>query len=421
MDRDERSLNVNSPLVFADIAGDLLSVPEKPAQVAEPVWRQSLAHGIPGIVLLHTELAAAGRAPWQRVHDWLTAATKGAVTGGESSHPFHGTPALAAALAHAADHLPGAYARALDQLNSTIGADVLRRVGAAHARIDAGRPADLAEFDAIRGLAGYGAYLLRHHRTSTALPAVLSYLVRLTEPLALNGQTVPGWWTWTGPSGTTDERFPEGHANTGVAHGIGGPLALLALAARAGVCVPGQRAAITTIVAWLDRWQTDTPGGAVWPYWITMRDLEAGVWEPEGPMRPSWCYGAAGLARVQQLAAIAVGDFTRQHAAERALVRAVSDPARLAVAGGGSLCHGFAGLAHLARRAAGDAPRGNRIRLEAAAPGLLACAIQPSREPKEVVEAIAADTGPGLLEGVAGVALAALATNSGWDTSLLTA
>ncbi|MEZ0070259.1 hypothetical protein ABIA32_006311 [Streptacidiphilus sp. MAP12-20] len=412
---------MNSPLVFADTAGDLLALPEKPAQVAEPVWCQSLAHGIPGIVLLHTELAAADRAPWQRVQDWLSAATTGVVTGGESSHPFHGTPALAAALAHAADHLPGSYARALDQLNSTIDSDVLRRVDAAHARIDSGRTPDLAEFDAIRGLAGYGAYLLRHHRASTALPAVLSYLVRLTEPLTVNGQTIPGWWTWTGPSGTSDDRFPHGHANTGVAHGIGGPLALLGLAARADVCVPGQRAAITTILAWLDRWQTDTPGGVVWPYWITMKHLRAGQWEPDGPMRPSWCYGAAGLARVQQLAAIATGDFTRQHAAERALVRAVSDPARLAVTSGGSLCHGFAGLAHLARRAAADAHRGNRIRLEAAAPGLLACALQPSREPKEVVKTITADTGLGLLEGVAGVALAALTTNPGWDTSLLTA
>nr|WP_236652223.1 lanthionine synthetase C family protein [Streptacidiphilus neutrinimicus] len=412
---------MNRPLDFADTVADLLAVPNRPAGMDDSVWRQSLAHGIPGIILLHTELAAAGRAPWLRVHDWLTAATHTALIRGESSHPFHGTPALATALAHAAGHFPGAYARTLDQLNTTIEADVLRRVDTAHARIDSGRPPELAEFDVIRGLTGYGAYLLRHHPASKAVPAVLCYLVRLTEPLTVGEQTVPGWWTWTGPSGLSDDRFPYGHANAGVAHGIGGPLALMGLATRAGTSVPGLLAAISTVLAWLDYWGTETPGGVVWPYWITMDDLRAGRWEPEGLMRPSWCYGAAGLARAQQLAAIALADHARQHAAETALIQAVTDPARLAVTGDGSLCHGFAGLAHLACRAATDALPANRIRLQAAVPELLDRALQPSREPEEVIAAVAADTGLGLLEGVAGIALAALDTHACWDTSLLTA
>lgn len=38
-------------------------------------WHQSLAHGAPGIALLHIELAAAGLRPFHRAHDWLTVAT----------------------------------------------------------------------------------------------------------------------------------------------------------------------------------------------------------------------------------------------------------------------------------------------------------------------------------------------------------
>lgn len=175
--------------------------------------------------------------PWQRVHAWLAAASREPLTSGPDSHPFYGTPALGHALDCAADHLPGAYQRALDTLDRHMADDVIRRVDAAHHRMDAGLLPALAEFDTIRGLSGYSSYLLRRDPGSPALRAVLDYCVRLTEPVTHDGERLPGWWTDTGPSGRPDGRFRGGHANNGMAHGIGGVVALLALAARQGIVV----------------------------------------------------------------------------------------------------------------------------------------------------------------------------------------
>ncbi|MBX9397234.1 lanthionine synthetase C family protein [Streptomyces sp. TRM72054] len=391
--------------------------------------RQHLAYGPPGIALLHIELAANGRGPWHRAHDWLTATSRQQLTSGSDSHPFYGVPAFAHALSCAADHLPGSYQRALDAMDGQIAVDVGRRLDAAHRRIDAGRLPQLAEFDAIRGITGYGAYLLRRNPGSSTMRAVLDYCVRLTEPITHHGETLPGWWAETGPSGSPDDRFPGGHANTGMAHGIGGVLALLALAARNGFLTDGHHAALRTILTWLDRWKEKADGGPVWPYWVTQGELRRGRLAPSAPQRPSWCYGTAGLARAQQLAALALGDASRQIEAEYALVAALTDPEQLKATTDNGLCHGFTGLAHTAARTADDAHPSTAGKLRAAIPPLLAAVTPPDTDPELMATALIQDEegSPGLLDGAAGIALALLAPStaappqSAWDACLLIA
>jgi lantibiotic biosynthesis protein len=207
------------PQAIAGLLADPGHVPGGTA--SRPWWRQSLAHGAPGIALLHVEVAAAGGASWQPARDWLTAITAGPVTGGPDCYPFYGAPAIAHVLARAADCLPAAgLKQALDILDRHIAAGALTRVAAAHARISSGALPVLAEFDAVRGLAGTGAYLLRRDPVGTVTLAVLGYLVRLTDPVTSGGGTLPGWWTLTGPSGQHSARFPGGHGNLGLAHGI---------------------------------------------------------------------------------------------------------------------------------------------------------------------------------------------------------
>lgn len=75
------------------------------------------------------------------------------------------------------------------------------------------------------------------------------------------------------PSGWHTARFAGDHANRGVAHGIiGGPLALLSLAARRGIIADGQLAAISGICDWLRCWHTTDPAEPAWPYWISLPD-----------------------------------------------------------------------------------------------------------------------------------------------------
>lgn len=392
--------------------------------------RQHLAYGPPGIALLHIERAANGLGPWQHAHDWLAAASHGSLTSGPDSHPFYGVPAFAHALACAADHLPGSYQRALDSMDRQIEIDVRRRLDAAHRRIDAGCLPLLAEFDAIRGLTGYGAHLLRRRKPgSPTVRAVLDYCVRLTEPIRRSGEDLPGWWTATGPSGSPDERFHGGHANTGMAHGIGGVLALLALAARKGTAIDGQHGALRTILTWLDRWQEETGRGSTWPYWITRSELRTGRRAGSKLRRPSWCYGTGGLARAQQLAALATGDTERQITAENALAAALTDPDLLGATTDHGLCHGFAGLTHIAVRTAEDAHPSTVGRLRAAIPGLLTAICPVDDDLERAATALVSGTGagPGLLDGVAGTALALLAADtaappqSTWDSCLLIA
>lgn len=410
---------------LARAIGDRLAHPDTapPASCGQPWWAQSLAHGIPGIALLHVELAAAGLAPWQNAHDWLTAATRTPVTTGPDSHPYYGAPALAHALAVAADYRPGAYHRALADLDRNIAIDVRRRLVDAHHRIDQNRLPALAEFDALQGLTGYGAHLLHRDPASPLLRDVLDYLVRLTEPITMNGVVLPGWWTSSGPSGRNDQWFPDGHVNIGTAHGITGVLNLLSLCARRGTLVHGQHAAIRAICTWLDTWRTETDRGPAWPYWVTPAEYRSGKTALHPPLRPSWCYGTAGVARGQQLAALALGDTQRQLMAERALVAALTDQAQLAATVDISLCHGFAGLAHVAGRAAADALPEPATRLLALIPMLLDSVHPPGRDPEKAVTAILADPerGPGLLDGAVGIALAVLPPHTTWDSCLLIA
>jgi len=255
-----------------------------PAPAGHP---QSLSRGATGVALLHIERAAAGRASWETAHAWLTTAARGDLIGNTNATLYFGTPALAFAFHTAADR-PGKYQRVLAALDASVATIIRRRLDQAHARIDrAVRPA-LAEFDLINGLTGLGAYLLRRDPRGDLLHQVLAYLTRLTQPLP--GQDLPGWWTSQAPAGRRPAGQGGGHGNLGLAHGIAGPLALLSLATRRGICIDGQLEAIAAVCTWLDIWQQKGHGATWWPETITLDEARSGNTAQAGPLRPSWCY-----------------------------------------------------------------------------------------------------------------------------------
>ncbi|TYB41007.1 lanthionine synthetase C family protein [Actinomadura chibensis] len=384
-------------------------------------WPQSLAVGAAGIALLHIERAHAGLGPWERVHEWLVVATADGVSAGKDAHLHYGAPALAFAL-QAASGGRGRYGRALDVLDNHIDAETSCRLAAAHTRMDVGELPLLAEFDAIRGLVGIGAYLRHRGPESRLLRDILLYLVRLTEPVEVDGELLPGWWATVAPSGRLSDEFPGGHANTGMAHGIAGPLALLALTAVDGVAVDGQLTAIARICAWLDRWRQDGGSASWWPYWITRAQLRGDEPVPSRPSRPSWCYGTGGVARAQQLAGLALGDDDRRQIAENALLGAITDQHQQGLIVDSSLCHGHAGLQQIAVRCAADAD----VRMSASLVRPL-LGLEPDAE-HWVTHLVRPPGGRlGFLEGAAGVALALHTACSdsppisGWDSCLLIA
>jgi lantibiotic biosynthesis protein len=370
-------------------------------------WRQSLARGALGIALLHVERAAAGLASWRPARDWLDYAVQEPVTAGAGSHLFYGAPALAYVLSRAAAGDLKTGQRTSTRLHDAITRESAERTSRAHSRIDNGLLPELAEFDLIRGLTGFGTYFLHHNPADDALRGILRYLVRLTEPVEISGTVFPGWWTAASPSGRQTAKFAGGHANLGLAHGIAGPLALLALATRHSVIVDGQLAAISSICAWLAHWHSSDPAEPAWPYWITLQEYLNEHRPHCWPQRLGWCYGTAGTARALQLAAIATGDPALRSTAENTLITALAAPANRILTTDPSLCHGQAGLARIAAAAAGDATdTAMAARLRMIADELP----EPSKE--DLAE-------PGLLDGAAGVALARTQTHRGWDTCLL--
>jgi hypothetical protein len=264
---------------------------------------------------------------------------------------YRGVPAVAFTL-HAAGHR--AYATALDTLDSHITTLTQRRLEQAHERISSGCLPALREFDLISGLTGIGVQLLHRHGGGDLLRDVLTYLVRLTEPLKTDGEVRPGWWCDVGPGNQPSDRWPGGHANLGIAHGIAGPLALLSTAMKRGITVTGQADTISRICAFLDRWRIGTGTRAWWPGTISLAEWRTRTVQQPGPQRPSWCYGTPGLARAQQIAAKALADPQRQRRAEEALAGCVTDEEQLSQLSDASLCHGWAGLVLTTWRMAAD-------------------------------------------------------------------
>jgi lantibiotic biosynthesis protein len=356
--------------------------------------------------LLHIERAAEGLTGWQTAHDWLARATVDGLSTGPNAGLFYGAPALAFAL-HAAPQ-PG-YAPARRVLDEGVSVIIQDRLAAAGRRLARGERPALAEFDLISGLTGLGAHLYRHCPDHGLMRQILRYLVRLTEPI----DGLPGWWTLA-PPGRTAFFPPGGHGNNGMAHGIAGPLSLLACTARAGIAVAGQMEAIGRICAWLDDWRQDSHGCAWWPETVSLGEQLRHEISQDDPGRASWCYGTPGIARAIQLAALAAGEPAWQRTAEAAMAGCLEDPRQLGRITGRGLCHGSAGLFMTVTAFAADAIAPGDLDLDRAGAFLLDGPADPDL-----------GAGPGFLTGDAGYALAlhslagCVPSATGWDACLL--
>lgn len=129
-----------------------------------------------------------------------------------------------------------------------------------------------------------------------------------------------------------------------------------------------------------------------------------------GPQRPSWCYGTPGLTRALHLAAQALDSRTRAANARAVLVSCITDDAQLHQLDDDTLCHGWAGLVHTARRLHADGEGAEALtRLEQRWQDRRA---HPARKLSDL---------SGMLDGSAGVALTDIPAGTNWDACLLTA
>ncbi|GDY53394.1 hypothetical protein SVIO_040170 [Streptomyces violaceusniger] len=227
-----------------------------------------LGTGLAGTFLRRAVLAHSDGA-WEAAHRVARdVSTQLATAHPDDASLYCGAPALAYAL-HTAGH--PAYRSALETLDETVAGLVRTKLAAARERMATGQPPRMREYDLISGLTGLGAYLLHRRTHPELLEYLLRYIVRLLlQPVTVGGRAVPGWWTSDSPNGQPDQAWPYGHGNFGLAHGVAGPVALLALCARAGFRVPRQQHALVHACRLLEQWSSSIPaGGTAWPETVT--------------------------------------------------------------------------------------------------------------------------------------------------------
>ncbi|MFI1018310.1 lanthionine synthetase C family protein [Streptomyces sp. NPDC020965] len=319
-----------------------------PEMLPRAPWSSlSLSDGHPGIALLFAELAHSDPRYREHTHRQLVAAARELVTG-PADALFAGLPAVAFA-ARCAQRTPRDYATLLSRLEKHLTAGLRARLTIETGRLDRGEPGLPAPvYDVIGGVCGLARYLLDWLPAERDLLLdTLAYLVRLTDPVPAHGHVVPGWWVLGAPALGQRERYPQGHFNLGMAHGVPGVMTLLALAHEAGAEVPGQTEAITRIADWvLDR----RIGDGQWPSAIPFEAEVTGAFVDSGT-GPAWCYGTAGVARSLFLAGRALDRADWRRTAVDALAVALRRTDAMPDCG---LCHGWAGLLHIAARTARD-------------------------------------------------------------------
>lgn len=313
----------------------------------------------------------------------------GPIVDGPTAGLFYGAPAVTLVL-----HLaPNGYQRALDRLDDVNEVLTRTRLNQAHERIDRGRLADFAEYDVLRGLSGLAMLWLQRGTRPELLRDVVNYLVRLTEPVLDVDGPRAGWRVWHRPD---DIDAAGAHTNNGLAHGVCGPLAALALAQRRGIIVDGQEEAMRRVLRHLDTTRRHAIPHSGWARWDAQTATATSF---------SWCYGTPGLVRAQQLAALALGDRDRCVDLEQTLLAQLRAVLAAPPATDMTACHGTAGILRTCERIAADATDPRPF-------------VEPVTALRERLGAPGGPLTPGLLDGQAGVLLTVAGSQVPWDACL---
>jgi hypothetical protein len=336
-----------------DIALDLRNPGDVAASVSDRA-AHTLCYGLAGTALLHACLAETepGAAKTAAAH-WDAAARSLGKAPPDGIHT--GPGALAASLIIGTGYLPShdPHQALLSRATAWLSARAAALARHHHQRAARAEATPWAVYDALKGLTGIGRVLLAAHnrgRRADAEPGLHAALTALTHMILTPIGTRPGWWLPAALHPPTVRISPSGAATTGLAHGIAGPLALLATAHQTGHTVPGQRDAIHTAAQWFLTWQTPQ---RIWPPHISGNDLDNG---PRGATVPisgrttAWCYGTPGIAVALASAGHALELPALNGTATEAMNTLAARPPESWDTEGTALCHGSAGVLQCALR-----------------------------------------------------------------------
>lgn len=223
----------------------------------------------------------------------------------------------------------------------------------------------VGDFDAISGLSGVGAYLLCRRGEPLAMDALQQLMSELVS-LLQEDNGVPRWYT---PSyllydDESRKTYPHGNLNCGLAHGVPGIIALLALCLREGLTTAGLPQALERTTDWICQNRTDDDWGANWPNAISLEEIETAAGRmlqvanaasaPYGPGRSAWCYGSPGIARALWLVGEALDRSRYRDLAISAMEAVFRRPVERRGIPSPTFCHGISGLLQISLRFAND-------------------------------------------------------------------
>jgi class I lanthipeptide synthase len=402
-----------SPILSGDARAEALELVDV---LAEGMRREraalsgdaSLSSGLAGLAVFYAQLARAGRGGSDDAVSIIDEAVDALAHSPMGVSLYSGFPGIAWANEFVSSTL---------ELSAESGAseidDALLR--ALQRREWSGAPYDL-----IYGLTGIGVYALSRWPRGTATDMLTCVAEHLADRASHDGD---GAYWWTSPElllGPRRMQSPGGAVDLGVAHGMGAVIPLLARIGRLGV----DRERLTALSGDAARWLlTHAVEGELGPTVPAFLDDRSHA-EP-GPARSAWCYGDPGVAATLLLAARDNASPAWEGAAVRLAIRAARRPEGETGVRDTGFCHGSAGLAHLF----------NRMHQMTAEPVLadaarhwLERAMNDVRQAEGMIPGPSDGhappwNGPGLLEGMAGVALVLLAASSPapptWDSIFL--
>lgn len=381
----EGGLAEEAKQAIADIKGALEARALEPSR-GDP----SLAAGDAGLALFHSVMAQAqlGEVHEQRALECLERAFESIAAPRRGPTLFSGYPGVG----WVAEHLRG---RLFDAEEDPAAAVDEALEAVLHAEPFPG------EYELVHGLVGMGVHALERR----AEPSGRRLLERVVMHLAHRAERDEDGAFWT-----TERRSAPGvrHVDLGMSHGVGGVVAFLAAASRAGV--EAARPLLSEAVTWLLARRYDTGSRTLFSGWWVPGEVSP---KPAGPV--GWCYGAPGLSLALLSAARTLGEEKVEQAAlDIARGEARVEPGQEKISEAG-LCHGAAGLGHLHHRlfqATGEplfaeAARAwfqHTLALRRPGSGLAGFFTSESIESKPTEAPSPA--APGFLHGVAGIAMA---------------
>lgn len=209
----------------------------------------------------------------------------------------------------------------------------------------------MLHYDIVSGISGIVRYLLNFAYQPQVLKIIkdsLTYLIKITKNITINGYEVPGWYISGKNQYRDDEKetYKNGNFNYGLSHGVAGILGILSLCYKQNVIVIGQKEAIEKIVNQYEH--LNVFNGENIPFWPGQYSFEDYIKNNLDMSmvvhRMSWCYGSIGILRALKLSAIALNNQSLKEWVSNKIHLISKMDIQDYDLESPTLCHGYSGL-----------------------------------------------------------------------------